>query len=329
MASLKVLITQPTGRVGRECIAHLAAARKSGRDVFIRAAVRTASKGESMKQLGADEVVTFDYAKPDTFASALDGMKQVFSANPDPEADGHAVFCKAVGAVGSVEHAVRLSCFGADDLTASYDWDVHSSLEGEKVPGMLRGYWRDEKVLIDSLGKEKTSVLRGNFFQGHIIKPDAENMQKHGFFQSPLGSTKNSFVSTNDLGEAAALLLLEGAAKHGNKFYDITGPVPMSMYDVAADMTKAMGRQVEYRPQDIDEFAKDFGPQRRAFFEYLRNGFYTRCSPDFYNITGRKPQAFIDYLQQPGKAGETGLQEIFKAGGLWAKGKNVMEGHEE
>jgi hypothetical protein len=28
------------------------------------------------------------------------------------------------------------------------------------------------------------------------------------------------------------------------------------------------------------------------FFEYLTNGFYTRCSPDFYNITGRRPTTY-------------------------------------
>merc|ERR1712174_3070 len=80
-----------------------------------------------------------------------------------------------------------------------------------------------------------------------------------------------------------------GPEKHANKFYDITGPEPQSMYEVAADLSEVMGQKVEYRPQDIEQFEKDFGPTRRAFFEYLRNGFYTRCSPDFYNLTGRRP----------------------------------------
>ena len=327
MSSVKVLITQATGRVGKEVIAHLVAAKKNGRDVFIRAAVHSPDKADFLKKLGVDEVVQFDYSKEETFKPALDGMTQVFSANPDPVADGHAKFCDAIGEVGTVKHAVRLSCFGADDLTASYDEKVHSSMEGEAVPGMLRGYWRDEKVLLKHLPKT-TTTLRANFFQGHIVKPETGNIDEHGFFQSPLGATKNSFVSTNDIGEAAAVCFLEGVERHGNKFYDLTGPTPMSMYDVAADLAKALGKPVEYRPQDIDAFEKDFGPQRRAFFEYLRNGFYTRCSPDFYNLTGKKPQSFIDYLQKEGAAGETGMSDMWKAG-MWSKGKNVMEGHEK
>eukprot|EP01059_Diplonema_ambulator_P020899 TRINITY_DN3484_c0_g3_i1.p1 TRINITY_DN3484_c0_g3~~TRINITY_DN3484_c0_g3_i1.p1 ORF type:complete len:346 (+),score=122.69 TRINITY_DN3484_c0_g3_i1:55-1038(+) len=327
MAPLRVLVTQATGRVGKELVAHLNEARKNGREIYIRAAVRTASKADFVKGIGADEVVSFDYDKPETFMPALEGMTHLFSANPDPQADGHAQFCKTVGEYGKVQHAVRLSCFGADQNTASYNHDVHASMEGEKVPGMLRGYWRDEEVLLRVLPKS-TTVIRANFFQGHILKSETENMDTHGFFKSPLGTTKNSFVSTNDLGEASAITLLEGVEKHGDKYYDLTGPVPQSMYDVAADLSKALGKPIEYKQQDIDEFTKDFGPQRRAFFEYLRNGFYTRCSPDFYNLTGRKPQAFYDYLTKPGKAGETGIADMWKAG-MWAKGKNAMAGHEE
>eukprot|EP01063_Lacrimia_lanifica_P001156 TRINITY_DN1055_c0_g1_i1.p1 TRINITY_DN1055_c0_g1~~TRINITY_DN1055_c0_g1_i1.p1 ORF type:complete len:327 (+),score=157.16 TRINITY_DN1055_c0_g1_i1:59-1039(+) len=325
MSALKVLVTQATGRVGKELIAHLAEARQAGRDVHIRAAVRSASKADFVKSLGADEVVAFDYDKHETFAPALDGMNAVFSANPDPQADGHAKFCEAVGQ-SNVSHAIRLSCFGADTHTASYDPDVHASLQGEKVPGMLRGYWRDEEVLLKQLPKA-TTVLRANFFQGHIVKPETGSIDANGTFKSPLGECKNSFVSTNDLGEVAAICLLEGVERHGNKFYDITGPVPQSMHDVAADLAKALGKDVKYIAQDIDAFEKDFGPQRRAFFEYLRNGFYTRCSPDFYNLTGKKPQPFIDYLLKKGKAGETGLEDMWKAG-MWSKGKNVMAGHE-
>merc|ERR1712137_1448332 len=124
------------------------------------------------------------------------------------------------------------------------------------------------------------TVLRGNFFMNHLLKTDTENIDKEGWFTNPLGDTRNSFVCTNDLGEIAAQCILEGPEKHANKFYDITGPEPQSMYEIADDLGKALGKRLEYRPQDMVQFEKDFGPVRAAFFEYLRNGFYTRCSPD-------------------------------------------------
>jgi len=326
MGGLRILVLQARGRVGRELLAHLKKAKEAGREVFVRAACRKVDEqAEYLKKLGADEVVCFDYDNAETFAPALEGMTQLFAANPDPQADGYGKFCEAVAKYGKIQHAVRLSCFGADTVTASYDEKVHASLDGVEVPGMLKGYWRDERVLLEALPKLCT-MLRGNFFQGHIVKPETGNIDEKGVFRSPLGECKNSFVSTNDIGEAAAVCLLEGVERHGNKFYDLTGPIPQSMHDVAKDLSEALGKPVKYEAQDIDQFEKDFGPQRRAFFEYLRNGFYTRCSPDFYNLTGKKPQAFIEYLKSPGAAGETGLEEMWKAG-MWSKGKNVMAGH--
>eukprot|EP00756_Hemistasia_phaeocysticola_P031921 Hpha_TRINITY_DN16383_c0_g2::TRINITY_DN16383_c0_g2_i5::g.58501::m.58501 len=234
--AMRILVTQSRGRVAREMIAHLKKARSSGKDIFIRACARDAAgSADYLKGLGADEVVPFDYAKPETFAPALDGVDRLFAANPDPEADGYLAFCESVGKYGKIQHAVRLSCFGADTVTASYDSAVHASLEGVEVPGMLKGYWRDEKVLLDVLPKQCT-MLRGNFFQGHIVKPETGNIDAKGYFSSPLGATKNSFVSTNDIGEAAAVSFVEGVERHGNKFYDLTGPVPQSMYDVAKDL---------------------------------------------------------------------------------------------
>merc|ERR1719498_880344 len=93
------------------------------------------------------------------------------------------------------------------------------------------------------------------------------------------------------------------------------------MYEVAADLSEVMGKKVEYRPSDVEQFIKDFGPTRNEFFEYLRNGFYTRCSPGFFNLTGRKPATYKEYLTQKGPHGGTGLEELFSAtGSIYTKG---------
>lgn len=93
------------------------------------------------------------------------------------------------------------------------------------------------------------------------------------------------------------------------------------MGQIAAILSEVTGKTIEYRAQDIVQFEKDFGPTRTAFFEYLRNGFYTRCSPDFYNLTGKKPTSYKEYLTTAGPFGETGVQELFSsAGSIYTKG---------
>ncbi len=323
MSKPTVLITSASGRIGRELIARLAADGK----FTIRACYFSDDKAAFLKELGADETVKFDLKSPDSWGNALDGVSAVYSASLDPLLEGHLAFCKELGKrKDQIKHVVRVSCMGADTNTASYDPNMHSSRAGAGIPLMLQHYWWGEKALIDE-GLPIT-VLRNNFFMNHLLKTDSDNILNEGWFSNPLGDAKNSFVATRDIAEAAAVVLTEGAERHANKFYDITGPAPQSMGEIAADLGRAMGKELEYRPQSMVDFENDFGSTRAEFFEYLTNGFYCRCSPDFYNITGHKPTAYYDYLTTKGASGETGLEELWQ-GNLWKKGEDAMKGAAE
>jgi len=319
MSKQVVVITSATGRIGKELVARLAQAG----DFQVRACSFSPEKVDSLTALGADQVVHFDLNDASTWDAVLDGVTAVYSASLDPMLEGHLAFCKALGErKEQISHVVRISCMGADTNTASYDADKHSSRAGASIPLMLQHYWWGEKALIDE-GLNVT-VLRNNFFMNHLLKTDSESIANEGWFTNPLGSARNSFVATRDIAEAAAVVLTEGPGVHGNKFYDITGPEPQTMAEIAADLSAAMGENIEYRAQTMEDFERDFGSTRAEFFEYLTNGFYCRCSPDFYNVTGHKPTSYADYLATRGVSGETGLEELWQ-GNLWKKGEDAME----
>ena len=314
-----VLITSASGRIGKELIAQLALEKM----FVIRACCFSENKASMLTALGADEVVAFDLNDATTWGAALDGVSAVYSASLDPMLEGHLAFCKALGErVDQIKHVVRVSCMGADTNTASYDAEKHASRKGASIPLMLQHYWWGEKALIDA--GLNVSVLRNNFFMNHLLKTDCENIDKEGWFSNPLGDARNSFIATRDIATAAAVILKEGPEKHANKFYDITGPEPQTMEEIAADLGKAMNKSLEYRAQSMQSFEADFGSTRAEFFEYLSNGFYCRCSPDFYNITGYKPTSYFDYLTTKGACGESGLEELWQ-GNLWKKGEDAMK----
>lgn len=314
-----VLVTGANGRIGKEVVARLSASGKFN----VRAASHSPSKAEYLKKCGAHELVHFDYTNAETWGPALDGVSAVFSSSLDPLLEHHLKFSAHLGTLGNqIKHVVRVSCMGADTNTASYIADQHVSRDGAAIPLMLQHYWWGEKCLLDA--GVPTTVLRNNFFMNHLLKTDVEQIDDEGWFSNPLGDTRNSFVCTNDIGEAAAVCFEEGPTVHADKFYDITGPAPQSMHEIAADLSKVMGKNIEYRPQSFDQFEKDFGATRAAFFEYLCNGFYARVSPDFYNIVGRKPTSYAEYLTTKGAAGETGLEELRQAN-LWKKGVDAMK----
>ena len=319
MSKPVVLLTSATGRIGRELLARLAA----DGTFTVRACSFTESKADDLRALGADEVVPFDLNDSGTWSAALEGVSAIYSASLDPMLEGHLAFAAELGNhADQIKHVVRISCMGADTNTASYDADKHSSRAGAGIPLMLQHYWWGEKALIDA-GLNVT-VLRNNFFMNHLLKTDCDNIAAEGWFTNPLGSARNSFVATRDIAEAAAVVLLEGPDKHRDKFYDITGPEPQTMDEIAADLGRAMDKTIEYRAQNMVDFENDFGSTRAEFFEYLTNGFYTRCSPDFYNLTGHKPTSYYDYLTTTGASGETGLEELWQ-GNLWKKGEDAMK----
>ena len=319
MSKPVVLITSASGRIGKELVALLSKSNK----FTIRTCCFSENKADYLRSLGADEVVKFDLNDASTWDAALNGVSAVYSASLDPMLEGHLAFCKELGSrKDQIKHVVRVSCMGADTNTASYDAEKHASRKGASIPLMLQHYWWGEKALIDE-GLD-VSVLRNNFFMNHLLKTDCENIENEGWFTNPLGAARNSFVCTKDIAEAAAVLLNEGPEKHADKFYDITGPEPQTMAEIAADLGKAMGRSIEYRAQNMEDFEKDFGSTRAEFFEYLSNGFYCRCSPDFYNLTGHKPTSYYDYLTTKGACGESGLDELWQ-GNLWKKGEDAMK----
>jgi len=319
MTNQTVLITSATGRIGRELVARLAKAN----DFTVRACYFSESKIDQLKELGANEVVKFDLSNEATWGAALEGVTSVYSASLDPMLEGHLNFSKELGKrKDQIKHVVRISCMGADTNTASYDANSHASREGAPIPLMLQHYWWGEKSLIDE-GLNVTA-LRNNFFMNHLLKTDCETIDNEGWFSNPLGDMRNSFVATRDIAEAAAVVLTQGPDRHADKFYDITGPAPQSMSEIATDLGKAMDKKIEYRAQSMVDFENDFGSTRAEFFEYLNNGFYTRCSPDFYNLTGHKPTSYYDYLTTKGASGETGLEELYQ-GNLWKKGVDAMK----
>lgn len=326
VAPQKVLVTAASGRVGKAVVAHLK--KMSGGSVTIRATARDpTNQGEYLKSIGADEIAAFDLTQPGTWKDALEGCDAVFSSSMDSLISEHMDFAKYLGEHhrDQIKHVVRISCFGADTNTNSYNKDVHASQAGAGIPLMLQHYWWSEECLIKA-GLPVTSI-RGNFYMNHLLKNETDNIEREGYFSTCLGECKNSFVCTNDMGEAAAVCLLEGPARHANKFYDVTGPEAQSMREIAAELGAALGRPVEHRPQDFQQFEKDFGATRAAFFEYLRNGFYTRCSTDFYNLTGRKATSYREYLTNRGPFGETGLEELFSsAGAIFKKGEDAFKG---
>jgi hypothetical protein len=91
-----------------------------------------------MQGLGATELKSFDYEDDTNWKDVLDGVNVVFSSSPDNLIEGHMKFAAHMGETSSVKHCIRISCFGADTMTGSYNPDKHVTRENAKIPVMLQ-----------------------------------------------------------------------------------------------------------------------------------------------------------------------------------------------
>ncbi|ABO94945.1 predicted protein, partial [Ostreococcus lucimarinus CCE9901] len=214
-----ILVTGATGRVGKEVVARLSAIP----GFRVRAATR--DKSAYAEALGAHETVVFDLEDKSTWPGAIRGATRLFSSTQDKHISQHMEFVKWLGNTpevrDSLKHIVRVSCFGADTNTNSYDASIH-------------------ECFIEAGFKEKLTSVRGNFYMNHLLKNELESIKTKGMFTSPLGDCKNSFVACNDMAEAAVRCFVEGPERHGDKFYDICGAQSTSMAEVAEILTKAL-----------------------------------------------------------------------------------------
>lgn len=270
-----ILVTGAGGTLGRTVIKHLQAAGYT-----TRCGTRNAERCRG----AGGEVVRFDWSNPLSYRPALEGAGQVVMIPRSLDIMAAVVVpelideCLAVG----IEHVVFISSLGAD----------------EQLVGPLG---LAERVLRNS-GLAWT-ILRPNFFMENFshgwLRPE---IQSAGRIAVPAGTGRTSFVSMEDV--AAVTALVVGEDDHRGQAYDITGDDPRSYTAVAAALTRASGRPVNYdavTPDQVREQARRGGlPAGQleyllALYALVREGKAARTTHAVSEILGRKPRRFDDF----------------------------------
>ncbi|MBX0293499.1 SDR family oxidoreductase [Haloarcula nitratireducens] len=268
-----LLVTGATGTVGSALRDEL-----TERDAVVRAAAR-APPGDGP----ADEWVAFDFAKPETWGAALEGVDALFLLRP-PEMSqvGQArEFVDAAARVG-VEHCAVLSVLGAD-----------------RNP--LLPHRRIERH-VESSGLSYTH-LRPSFFTQNLLEVHGDALAR-GEIAVPAGDGETSFVDARDVGAVAAAVLTEPG--HEDAAYDLTGPDALTYDEVAAIASEVLDRPVEYTRPSLPAFV--LGEVRRGrplAFALVMSGIYTtarlglagRVTDDVARVLGREPRSVRAFFE--------------------------------
>jgi uncharacterized protein YbjT (DUF2867 family) len=73
-----------------------------------------------------------------------------------------------------------------------------------------------------------------------------------GALRGPAGDGKVAAVAQDDIARAAAAILRDPDA-HAGRTYTLTGPEALSLDEVAAELSDALGRSIRYERETVDE----------------------------------------------------------------------------
>jgi len=130
---------------------------------------------------------------------------------------------------------------------------------------------------------------------------------KQGILPIALGDGKVPWMNLADAAQASlAILNSTDNRSHHNKAYAITGPELLTTADVAAIISKSLGREIKpICPSDEEQLAALLGagwPEWQAkgcieLLVLLRNNGAAFVSPDFKNLTGKEGTKLSDWFE--------------------------------
>ena len=225
-----ILITGATGTTGREVVRELRRLGAKG----VRALVRDPARADFIRAAGF-ETKAGDFGRPETLDAALEGVERALlltPPTPDTVSQHHDFIVAAAGA--GVRYVVKLSAFAAD---------------ADAPEGFGRWHGQSENLLKTS--GLKWTILRPNFFMQNLLGQARQIAATGGIFQ-PVGDARASFIDVRDIAAVAARALTEDG--HEGQTYTLTGPEALSYHDVAAKLSEAAGRGIEYVPVSPEQF---------------------------------------------------------------------------
>jgi uncharacterized protein YbjT (DUF2867 family) len=228
---IMILITT-AGKVGSE------AARLLGeRRVPVRVLVRNPEKAVVLAQAGV-EVFKGDLEAPASVDAAMQGVSTVVLVSPAvPAQELNVIDCGVRAGAG---HVVKITS------KASMDSPI----------ARRRGQAEIEKGLIASgLGY---TLLRNNAYMQNFLMM-APAIAKTNSFGTSTGDGRIGHVDARDVAAVAAEIAASPAT-HAGKTYWPTGPEVLSCPDVAAVLSRVLGRQITFHPLTFEE-------QKRAMID--------------------------------------------------------------
>jgi uncharacterized protein YbjT (DUF2867 family) len=272
----KILVTGATGHTGSGIVTGLLARRQQ-----VRALVHDPAKAQALKAAGA-EVVVGDLDRPETLTPAVSGVDKIYLVTwngPTGEQQRRNVIAAAAGA--GKPHVVVGGAMGSEKSRIIQQIDAaNRTLKASGLP------W---------------TILQPTFFMQNVM--GAIPTIAKGALYWDLGDGKVGMIDVRDIVDSAVGVLT--GAGHEGQTYDLTGPAAISFHDVAATLSRVLGREVKYTAvptaaareslvsMGYPEWTADgFG---ELMAEFARN-WGNRTTENVRKLAGHPPRSFEQFV---------------------------------
>ena len=220
-----MILVTTAGKVGSETARLL-----RDRDVPVRVLVRDPAKAAALAEAGV-EIASGDLGVPASIDEAMNGVSGVVLVSPAVPAQELNVVASAVRAgVGHVVKAPSKASAGSPIARRRWQTEIEAGLAATGIPHTL---------------------LRSNAYMQNVLAL-APAIATTSTFGSCAGQGRTGLADARDVAAVAAEIIASPAA-HAGKTYWLTGPELLSNYDVAAVLSKLLGRTITYQELTFEQ----------------------------------------------------------------------------
>ena len=279
-----ILVTGASGKTGMAVTAELAA-----RGASVRAFVRRPEQIADVQICGAADAVVGNLASVDDLQQAFTGVTALYHICPNMHPD---------------EIGIARTVVAAAEAAGVHRLVYHSVLhpQAEEMPH----HWQKLRVeeMIFQAGLDYTILQPAAYMQNVLAYWPA--IVAEGVYRVPYAlTTRLGMVDLADVAQAAGRVLTEEG--HGGATYELAGPEVLSPIDVAAILSKHVGRSV--RAEAVDRALWEENARRsglgdyairtllRMFEYYERYGFWGNPFV-LTRLLGHAPHTFEEFLRR-------------------------------
>jgi uncharacterized protein YbjT (DUF2867 family) len=271
-----VILVTTAGKVGSETVRLL-----RERDVPVRVLVRDPARAKALAEAGA-EIAVGDLTVPASVDDAMKGVAGVVLVSPAvPAQELNVVASAAHAGVGHVVKATSKA--SADSPIARRRWqaEIEAGLAASGIPHTL---------------------LRSNAYMQNVLAL-VPAIAATSSFGSAAGKGRTGLIDARDVAAVAAQAAADPAV-HAGKTYWLTGPDLLSNYDVAAVLSRLLGRTVTYRELTFEEnkaamiragVAEQIAQMNAQAFSLTADGDAEWVTEDVPSLLGRPARSFKQF----------------------------------